>query len=181
MEKFYIGVIGSGDHVAPEVLSAAETVGRLIASKGGILVCGGRGGVMEAACRGAKSAGGTTVGILPGLSHEDANQYVDISIPTGLGFALRNFITIRSVDAVIMLHGEVGTLSEAVLCYQHGKPLVTLLNTGGWSARLQQTALDEGKFLDERHLMEINYAATPEEAVTTAIKLIGSVPPPAKI
>jgi uncharacterized protein (TIGR00725 family) len=181
MDKKYIGVIGSGDRVPPEVLQAAGEVGELVARSGAILVCGGRGGVMEAACRGAKSAGGTTVGILPGLSREDANPYVDISIPTGLGFALRNFITIRSSDVVIMLHGEVGTLSEAVLSYQHGKPLVALESSGGWARRLQQTALEEGLYLDERRLMKINYASTPAEAVTLALQLIGTVPLPPKI
>jgi uncharacterized protein (TIGR00725 family) len=181
MGKFYIGVIGSGDHVSAETLAVAEETGHLVAANGGILVCGGRGGVMEAACRGAKAAGGTTVGILPGLAHDDANPYVDISIPTGLGFALRNFITIRCADAIIMIHGEVGTLSEAILSYQHGKPLVALASTGGWSNRLQQTALEDGKYLDERHLMEITYAQTPQEAVSAAIKLIGTVPVPAKI
>jgi uncharacterized protein (TIGR00725 family) len=181
MEKVYIGVIGSGDHISPEVIEAAERVGEEIAKKGGIVVCGGRGGVMEAACLGAKRAGGTTVGILPGLTREDANPYVDIAIPTGLGFALRNFITVRCSDAIIMLHGEVGTLSEAVLSYQHGKPLVTLVPTGGWASRLQTAALDQGAYLDERRLMQITYAQTPVEAVEAAFELIGTVPPPSKI
>lgn len=181
MDKTYIGVIGSGEHVAPDVLEAAEQTGRLIANAGGILVCGGRGGVMEAACRGARLAGGTTIGILPGMTREEANPYVDIAIPTGLGFALRNFITVRASDAIIMLHGEVGTLSEAVLSYQHGKPLVALASSGGWANRLQEAALDDGRYLDERRLVQIAYASTPEEAVKMAFELVGTVPPPAKI
>jgi hypothetical protein len=177
----YIGVIGSGDQISKEVAEVAETVGVLIAKRGAILVCGGRGGVMEAACRGAKQAGGLTVGILPGLTREGTNAYVDVAVPTGLGFALRNFITVRCADAIIMLHGEVGTLSEAVLSYQHGKPLVALKPTGGWAERLQTTALNEGAYLDERRLMEIKYAETPEEAVNFAFESIGTVPTPSKI
>ena len=181
MNKPYIGVIGSGDKVTREVLQAAETVGELIAKMDGILVCGGRMGVMEAACRGAKRAGGLTVGILPGNTREGRNEYLDVAVPTGLGFALRNFITIRSSDAIIMLHGEVGTLSEAVLAYQHGKPLVALASTGGWAERLQTAGLENGSYLDDRHLMKITYAQTPQEAVKAAFTLIGTVPVPSKI
>jgi uncharacterized protein (TIGR00725 family) len=176
----YIGVIGSGENVTPQVLDMAEQVGKLIAESNGILVCGGRGGVMEAACRGAKRAGGMTVGILPGMDREGVNPFVDVAIPTGLGFALRNFITVRTSDAIIMLHGEVGTLSEAVLSYQHGKPLVALSSTGGWAERLQEAAL-EGMYLDERRLMQISYARTADEAVKIAFERVGSVPKPSKI
>lgn len=181
MASPYIGVIGSGDNVTPETMAIAESVGELIAQKGGILVCGGRGGVMAAACKGAKRAGGTTVGILPGLTREGANEDVDIAIPTGLGFSLRNFITIRASDSVIMLQGEVGTLSEVILSYQHGKPLVAIAPTGGWAKRLQEAALEDGAYLDERRQMEIVYADTPEQAVTVAFERIGSVPIPSKI
>jgi uncharacterized protein (TIGR00725 family) len=181
MDKPYIGVIGSGDKVTAQVLALAEAVGELIAKTGGILVCGGRMGVMEAACRGAKRGGGITVGILPGNTREGSNEYLDVGIPTGLGFALRNFITVRSSDAIIMLHGEVGTLSEAVLAYQHGKPLVALTSTGGWAHRLQTVALEDGSYLDERRLMKITYAQTPEEAVKAALALVGTVPVPGKI
>jgi uncharacterized protein (TIGR00725 family) len=177
----YIGVIGSGDHTPDHVLELAEAVGRHIGQRGAILVSGGRGGVMEAASRGAKSAGGTTVGILPGLTRDGANAYVDVAIPTGLGFAMRNFITIRSCHAVIMLNGEVGTLEEAILCYQHGIPLVAMETSGGWAERLKSTALNDGRHLDHRQLMTINYAREAEEAVERAIALIGTVPPPSKI
>lgn len=177
----YIGVIGSGERVSEQVLQLAEETGEHIARAGAILVCGGRGGVMEAACRGAKRARGITVGILPGFGREDANAYVDIGIPTGLGYSLRNIITVRACDAIIMLHGEIGTLSEAVFAYQHGKPLVALRSSGGWAGRLREAALENGAYLDERHLMEIAYAETPAEAVTLAILRIRTVPPPAKL
>jgi predicted Rossmann-fold nucleotide-binding protein len=80
-----------------------------------------------------------------------------------------------------MLNGEAGTLSEAVLCYQHGKPLICLATSGGWSSRLQQFALDDGAYLDNRKLMKITYAKSPKEAVHLAIQLAGTVPLPTKI
>lgn len=105
-----IAVIG-GHKAAKKYLKIAEEIGRLIAQNNWVLVCGGREGVMEAACRGAKSAGGATVGILPSLNGEDANEFVDIKIPTGMGYA-RNFLVARSAQAVIAISGEYGTLSE---------------------------------------------------------------------
>jgi len=176
----YVGVIGSASNLSKASWQLAYDIGAQIARRRGILVCGGRGGVMEAASRGAKEAGGVTVGILPGMDREDANEFIDISIPTGLGYALRNFITIRSSDVVIMVQGEVGTFSEAVLSYQHGKPLVAVETSGGWASRLRGTML-EGKYLDDRKLMEFHYAQTAEEAVEIAFGLIGTVPPPSKI
>jgi uncharacterized protein (TIGR00725 family) len=90
-----------------------------------VLVCGGLGGVMEAACRGAKEAGGTTVGILPGTERSDANAYVDIAIPTGLGQA-RNAIVARAADALVAVGGGYGTLSEIALALRHDKRVVGL-------------------------------------------------------
>jgi uncharacterized protein (TIGR00725 family) len=101
-------------------LLAAENVGRLLAERGAVLVCGGLGGVMEAACRGAKEAGGTTIGILPGSDRSAANPYVDIAIPTGLGEA-RNALVVRSADALIAVGGAYGTLSEIALALKAGK------------------------------------------------------------
>ena len=92
---------GSGDDPASD-LDAAERVGRALAARGAVVVCGGRGGVMEAACRGAKDGGGTTLGILPGLDRADANPYVDVAVPTGLGEA-RNALVVRAADALIVL------------------------------------------------------------------------------
>jgi uncharacterized protein (TIGR00725 family) len=88
-----------------------------------VVVCGGLGGVMEAACRGAKDAGGTTVGILPGHGRADANPYVDVAIATGLGEA-RNALVVRAADALIAIGGEYGTLSEIALALKAGKPVV---------------------------------------------------------
>jgi uncharacterized protein (TIGR00725 family) len=88
-------------------------------------VCGGLGGVMEAACRGASQAGGTTVGLLPGLDRRDANPYVDVAIPTGLGEA-RNALVVRTADALVAVGGGYGTLSEIGLALRTGKHVVGL-------------------------------------------------------
>ena len=119
-----IGVIG-GREVSREILDLAEETGREIGRKGAILICGGLGGVMEAACKGAKSAGGTTVGILPVILASEANPYVDIVIPTGMGIA-RNAVIIHSCDAVIAVGGKYGTLSEMAFALQKNIPIVSL-------------------------------------------------------
>ena len=145
----WISVIGGS--APPEWASeAAYEVGRLIAQRGAILVCGGLGGVMEAACRGAKSAGGITVGILPTANRTDANPFVDIAIPTGLGVA-RNLLVVRSGDAVIAVDGAWGTLSEIALAKNIGRTVIGL-----------------GSF----QLEGIIPAQTPEEAVNLAFEHI---------
>ncbi|MEW6569885.1 MAG: TIGR00725 family protein [Nitrospirota bacterium] len=117
-----VAVIG-GRRTEKTLLKEAEEVGRLIALRGATLVCGGLGGVMEAASRGAKSAGGPTVGILPQKDAREANQYIDIPIATGLGIG-RNVIIARAADALIAIGGEYGTLSEIAFALQMGKPVV---------------------------------------------------------
>ena len=103
----------------------AEAVGRELASRGCIVVCGGLGGVMAAACRGAKEAGGTTVGILPGSDRDAANQWVDVALPSGLGEA-RNALVVRAADALVAVGGGFGTLSEIALALKAGKRVVGL-------------------------------------------------------
>ena len=122
--KIQIGVIG-GRRASSKILKQAEEVGRLIADRGAVLICGGMGGVMEAACRGAKKAGGTTVGILPVTSPDKGNTYLDVIIPTGMGLA-RNAIIINSVDGAVAVGGSYGTLSEMAFALQKGIPLVSL-------------------------------------------------------
>ena len=123
-----IAVIG-GDSSAPRaVLPLAEAIGREIARRGHVLVCGGRGGVMEAACRGAREAGGHTIGVLPGPDRGDMNPHVEFPLVTDLG-AARNVIVVLSADAVIAVDGSYGTLSEIALALVHGKPVVGL---GTW-------------------------------------------------
>jgi len=116
-----IAVIG-GRRVEKRLLLEAENVGRLIAKKNVVLVCGGLGGVMEAVSRGARAEGGITVGILPQEHKRDANEYIDIPLATGLGIG-RNVIIVRTADALIAIGGEYGTLSEIAFALQLGKPV----------------------------------------------------------
>ena len=150
-----VAVIGAG-RCSKEMAQAAEAVGRELARRGVTLVCGGLGGVMEAACRGAKSEGGLTIGILPGFSRREANPYVDIPVVTGLGEA-RNVIVVRTSQAVIAVDGEYGTLSEIAYALKLGIPVVGL-NT--WQL------VREGRLVSA-----IVEAATPAEAVDKALEL----------
>ncbi len=172
--KLTIGVIGKNEQHADDVVpaqtkAAAEAVGRLIAARGGVLVTGGRKGVMEAASKGARAAGGLTIGFLPSMDKADANPYVDVVFPTGLGRA-RNLLTARACDALIMIGGETGTLNELTIAYAEARPVVVLEGTGGWADKLRGV-LHKGRFLDERETVEIAFARTPEEAVETAFSL----------
>ena len=145
-----ISVIGAGS-CSSEIYAIAEEVGNLIARRGGILVTGGLGGVMEAASKGAKEQGGITIGILPGSSREEANPYVTIPITTGLSHA-RNVIIARTADALIAVSGEYGTLSEIAIALKLGKPLLGIQTWG--------------------NIEGVISVATPEEAVSRAFELI---------
>jgi uncharacterized protein (TIGR00725 family) len=120
----WIAVVGPGRADAREA-AWAEEAGAAIADAGAVLVCGGLGGVMEAGCRGARSRGGVTVGLLPGADREDANGWVLLAIPTGLGEA-RNALIVRSADAVVAIGGAWGTLSEIALAMKAAKPVIGL-------------------------------------------------------
>jgi uncharacterized protein (TIGR00725 family) len=152
----FVAVIGSAS-CSQEVAAQAEAVGREIARRGAVLVCGGRGGVMEAACRGAKTEGGITVGILPGADRGEANRYVDIAIATGMGEA-RNAIVVRTADAVVAVSGGYGTLSEIGLALKMGRPVVGL---GTWE--LQQAG---------QAVAAVVQATTPAQAVERALALV---------
>ena len=156
------------DPVPPKALRMAEDVGRLIAERKGIVVTGGLSGVMEAVSRGAKGAGGLVIGILPGFDKGDANEFVDIAITTGMGW-MRNTLTVRAADAVIMISGGIGTLNELTVAYEL-KPTVILEGTGGWSSRIRDVAYD-GKHLEEAKIAELHFAQTPEQAVELAFSL----------
>jgi len=123
-DRKIIAVIGGRD-CGEEIYNQAEDVGRLIARRNGILICGGRTGVMEAACKGAYKTGGMTIGILPGSSKQKANQWVKLALPTGLGPA-RNSVIINSCDSAIAIDGNYGTLSEIAYCFQFNKSVCVL-------------------------------------------------------
>ena len=152
----HVAVIGPTEAGARE-LAAAEEVGRLLAERGVVVVCGGRGGAMEAACRGAKSAGGTTVGILAGSAREDANPYVDIPVATGMG-EVRNAIVVSTADVLIAVAGAYGTLSEIALGLRDGKTVVGLHT---WELS-RDGKLDTG----------IVRAGSPAEAVELALAVV---------
>jgi hypothetical protein len=120
----YVSVVGPGD-ASPSELAAAEVIGRGLAQAGAVVVSGGLGGVMAAACRGAFEAGGMTVGILPGSDRRAGNEWVRVAIPTGLG-ELRNGLVVRAADAVVAVGGAYGTLSEVALALKTGVPVVGL-------------------------------------------------------
>lgn len=151
----FVAVIGSV-RCSEDEAALARDVGRAVAGRGAVLVCGGRGGVMEAACRGAKEVGGTTVGILPGNDQQEANPYVDIPIATGLGEA-RNAIVVRTAAVVVAVGGGYGTLSEIGLALKMGRPVVGL---GTWE--LHRDGLVEAAVVQ---------AASPTEAVDLALAL----------
>jgi|TARA_B100000315_G_scaffold112737_2_gene103375 hypothetical protein len=151
----FIAVIG-GAQTSERELRLAEEVGHELAKRGAVLVCGGLGGVMEAACRGAASEGGVTIGILPGESRSSANKYVQFPIVTGIGYA-RNIVVVKSAHAVIAVDGSYGTLSEIGHALQSGIPVIGL---GTW-ALLRNENLDKSIIL----------AQTPVEAVEKALEL----------
>jgi len=150
-----IGVIGDGQCDA-HTAALAEAVGRELARRGAAVVCGGLGGVMAAACRGARSAGGLTIGILPGTRREDANPWVQIPIVTGLDQA-RNVLVVRTAQALIAVGGGFGTLSEIAYALKLGIPVVGL-NT--WELAKQG-----------QHVTAIVEARSPAEAVELALSL----------
>lgn len=124
MRKKIVSVIG-GRNCTPEVEQTAKELGKKLAKVAGILVSGGLSGVMEAVCSGFKSGGGLTIGFIPTYNKKDANKFVDISIPTGLGLA-RNVLVVKAADVVVALSGRAGTLSEIAYCIQFGIPVITL-------------------------------------------------------
>jgi uncharacterized protein (TIGR00725 family) len=146
-DKIRIGVIG-GAHPDSRSRKIAFEVGRLIAEKGAVLVCGGLGGVMEAAARGARQGGGFSIGILPGHSVEDANPYIDAAIATGLGYT-RNALVVLNCDVLIAIDGSYGTLSEIAYGRVHGRKVIGL---GTWD------------------IPEVVQVETPEEAVDRAME-----------
>jgi uncharacterized protein (TIGR00725 family) len=146
-----LAVVGAGA-ADPELADLSCQVGRAVAEAGAVLICGGLGGVMEGACRGAVEAGGLCVAILPGADPTTANPWATVVVATGLGHA-RNAVVVQSADAVIALPGSWGTLSEIALARKSGRPVVGL---GAW---------------DE--VAGVRPAASPREAVNLAFALAG--------
>lgn len=168
-----IGVIGSGS-VDENARELAFATGSAVGRSGCHLLCGGRGGVMEAACRGhhegrkgRPGAECVTIGLMPGADHTEANAFVDIVIPTGLGLA-RNAIVACGSQALIAIAGGSGTLSEISLAWQMDRPVAALASSGGWAARLA------GVRLDEKREDTVFLADSPEDAIAHLIKAISA-------
>ncbi len=145
----YVAVVGASE-ATPELETTAEQVGALLAEAGAIVITGGRGGVMAAASRGATNAGGTVLGLLPGTSRAEANEWVTIALPTGMG-ELRNGLIVRASDVLIAVGGAYGTLSEVALALATGVPVIGL---GSWT------------------IDGIEQTVTPEEAVARALNSV---------
>ena len=145
----YVAVVGPGE-ASPDELHAAEEVGAGLAAAGAVVVTGGLGGVMEAACRGARSRRGRTLGILPGDDRDAANGWVEIAVATGIG-ELRNGLVVRAADAVVAIGGGHGTLSEVALALKLGRPVVGL---GTWQVH------------------GVDHVSTPEDALSLIASLL---------
>jgi hypothetical protein len=159
--KTRIGVIGADGVITPAVSRISEKIGRDIAKTGSVLICGGRGGVMEAASRGASLAGGIVVGILPSYDKTEGNAYIDIAITTGMGHS-RNSIVVSSSDALIAINGRPGTLSELSLALCMGKPVIAVSGTGGVADVIE-------KELKKMGIKEKILNAKPADAVKKAL------------
>ncbi len=149
-----VAVVGGGA-VEADVERVAEDVGRILAGRGAIVLTGGLGGVMAAACRGAKAAGGTTIGLLPGDERAEANEWVEVAVATGLGEA-RNALVARACDAMIAVGGEFGTLSEIALALKLGRPVVGI---DTWEIRHGGVSVDPIlRASDAAHAVELAFA-----------------------
>lgn len=155
-----VGVMGGGE-ASPEIAQAAYELGRLIAARGWVLLNGGRDcGVMDASARGAKEAGGITVGVLPGDDLAGASPHLDIALPTGLGDG-RNFVNVTASRVIVALPGGAGTLSEVALALKQGKTVVTLRFDPGGAFNLYAAS------------SRMFHATTPEEAVEIVARVLG--------
>ena len=168
MKKQQILVIGNNDNgCTPEIEKIAYEVGSEVAKSDSVLITGGLGGVMRAACHGAQDAGGITVGIIPQDDSSLANEFCDIVIPSGMGLT-RDFLNALSADGVIVVGGGSGTLSEICAAYMHKKPIVTLKNSGGIASKYTN------QYLDHRKNVKIIGVETPQQAIKYILEKINT-------
>lgn len=166
MNKLQIGVIGSAGweeypdkKPSKKIFELAYQTGKLIAQKNAILICGGKGGIMEEACRGAKEKGGITAGIVSGNIRNQVNKYIDVEVVSGTINCGEESIIISMCDGIIAIGGGSGTLQEIATAYRNKKPIVAIKGSGGWTDKVA------GEYLDERELIKIEIAYTPEKAL----------------
>ncbi|QBS38080.1 TIGR00725 family protein [Thermaerobacter sp. FW80] len=165
-----VAVIGDSGAIPPSLRDAARAVGAALARQGAVVLTGGRDGVMAAVCQGAWEAGGLTVGILPGDDPREGNAWLHVPLTTGLGMEWRSMVLIHAADSVVMMGGGNGTLAELSAAYLNGRPVVILAGSGGWSDRIRQV-LVEGRYLDGRRTVAVEFATTPEQAAGRALAL----------
>ena len=174
MRRPVLSVVGSGSPLSPELEATCRELGRLAVEAGFRLATGGRGGVMAAVSAGAHEADtyreGDVVGVLPSYDREDANPHVDVVVPTGIGIA-RNVVLVAMADAVVAVSGGSGTLSEIALAWQLGKPVIALVPSGGWAARIG------GQAVDDRRPGVVEAAQTPAEAIDLVEAALRSLAP----
>jgi uncharacterized protein (TIGR00725 family) len=161
-----IAVIGNADdsHVSKKIERIAYEAGEEIAKSGSALICGGMGGVMKAACKGAASRNGVTIGVLPFMDKKIANKFVSIPLCSGMPIGMRDNIVVHSADAIIAIGGGSGTMGEIALAYMYEKPVIAILGTGGWANKLK------GEYIDERKKAKVISARTAKEAVKLALR-----------
>ncbi|MDO8657759.1 MAG: TIGR00725 family protein [Candidatus Levybacteria bacterium] len=166
MRKLQIGVIGSAGweeypnkKPSKKIFELAYEVGKLIAESNAVLICGGKGGIMEEACRGAKEKNGITAGIVSGNERNQTNNYVDVEVVSGMINCGEEAIIISMCDGIIAIGGGSGTLQEIATAYRNKKPVVALNGVDGWANKVA------GKYLDERELVKIELADSPKEAL----------------
>lgn len=174
MRKIQIGIIGSaGDEEYPtksqqreKLYKLAEKLGKIVAKQGAVLITGGKGGIMQYASRGAKSAGGITAGVVKGKERFSSNRFVDVEIVSGMEGCGEETMFILSCDGIIAIGGGAGTLQELTIAYRNKKPVVVLDTSYGWSSKLANS------YLDERKNEKFFSAKTPEQAVSLLLKII---------
>lgn len=163
--KTIIGVIGSDGKISEHAEKISENIGQEIARNGLVLLCGGRGGVMEAASKGARKGNGLVIGILPGLDKKESNPYLDVALTTGINNA-RNALVASCSDAVIVINGRIGTLSEIGLALCYDKPVIAVRGTGGVAESAEEK-------IKEMEIKNKIYTADPDKAVMLAMSLVG--------
>lgn len=175
MKRLQIAIIGSagneeysGKKPAQRAFDAAYEAGRYLAKKNAILICGGKGGIMESACRGAKEENGITVGVVSGNNRNTSNGYIDVEIVSGIINCAEESLIISMSDGIVAIGGGSGTLQELAVAYRLQKPVVAIRGINGWANSLANT------YLDERKLMKIASAKDAKSAIDMIFKKISS-------
>jgi hypothetical protein len=165
----YVAVIGSSGKIDERLKKICNDLGKEL-GKRYIILSGGRDGVMEEIAKGVNEVNGKIIGILP--FEEQGNKFNSFEIKTGLDFQMRSFVIIKSADAVISIGGEIGTAIEILATYANKKPLILFNGTGGWTDKVQKILID-GKFLDNRRLVEVKIGNTVEEVLNILKDILG--------